>query len=262
MHQTVCFLLDILRRIHGYVALAIGFATLILGCLVWSVLALMVGIFLKGRIRVRLGRQAASFGFRAYLALLHGIGCCRFELQELDALRNAGPLIIAPNHPSLLDALLVISRLPDLACVLKASLLDNILWGAGARLAGYIRNDWFIGSIKLAVSELRQGSQLLLFPEGTRTQAAPTPNAFRGGLAFVAQRAQIPVQTVFIEQDTDFLGKGWSFTKRPSMPVHFRVRLGKRFPPPENADLFTQELCAYFTEHLHTQQADRHNRAC
>jgi 1-acyl-sn-glycerol-3-phosphate acyltransferase len=183
------------------------------------------------------------------------IGVGRFDLKALDALRDTGPLVIAPNHPGLLDALMVISRLPNVACVLKASLLDNILWGAGSRLAGYVRNDWFIGSINLAVSELHRGSQLLLFPEGTRTEQPPKLNDFRAGVAYVAHRAGAPIQTVFIEQDTQFLGKGWPLFKRPSMPMNFRVRLGQRFDSPTNPEAFTHTLQAYFAAELNTARS-------
>ena len=150
-------LLRLLRRTHAHVAMHLGYAMLGLGCLLWSGAAWPLTFVVSGARGIWLGRRVASLGFRAYLAFLDWIGVARFDLRELDALRNAGPLIIAPNHPGLLDALMVISRLPNVACVLKASLLDNPLWGAGSRLAGYIRNDWFIGSITLAVQDLQQG---------------------------------------------------------------------------------------------------------
>lgn len=250
-----------LRHLHNRLALYTGLASLALGCLLWSLATLPVSLVWRGRSGVRLGRQVACLGFRLYLWWLRVIGVARFDLHELDALRTAGPLIIAPNHPSLLDALMVISRLPNVTCVLKASLLDNILWGSGSRLAGYIRNDWFIGSINLAVAELHRDSQLLLFPEGTRTENAPTLNPFKAGAAYVAHRAGVPIQTVLIEADSNFLGKGWPLLKRPDMPLHYRIRLGKRFDPPTHPETFIRDLQAYFAEALPapSQEQDRPN---
>lgn len=242
--------LRLLRRAHAHVAMHLGYAMLGLGCLLWSGAAWPLTFMVSGARGIRLGRRVASLGFRAYLAFLGWIGVARFDLRELDALRNAGPLIIAPNHPGLLDALMVISRLPNVACVLKASLLDNPLWGAGSRLAGYIRNDWFIGSITLAVQDLQQGGQLLLFPEGTRSTVVPGLNPFRAGVAYVAHRAGVPIQTVIIEQDTRFLGKGWPLLRAPKMPMHFRVRLGECFAAPADPEAFTHELQAYFAREL------------
>lgn len=249
--MTLPCLLQPLRRLHAYCALRLGLGVLALGCLAWTLLSLPLTRVLPARRGIWLGRWAACLGFRAYLWFLRVTGVARFDLSALDALRDAGPLIIAPNHPGLLDALMVISRLPNVACVLKASLLDNVLWGAGSRLAGYIRNDWFVGSINLAVAELQQGGQLLLFPEGTRTERPDEClNRFRAGVAYVAHRAGTPIQTVFIEQDSRFLGKGWPLFRCPAMPMTFRLRLGQRFDAPEHPEAFTRHLQDYFAHEL------------
>jgi 1-acyl-sn-glycerol-3-phosphate acyltransferase len=238
-----------LRHLRQYLTIYVGYTMLGIGCLLWSAIAIPLNLILPRRSGVWLGRWMATIGFRVYLFALRMIGLARFDLRELDALRGAGPLIIAPNHPGLLDALMVLSRLPNVTCVFKASLLANPLWGAGARLAGYIRNDWFIGSVNLAVEELHLGSQLLLFPEGTRTEPLPLSD-FQAGVAYVSHRAGVPIQTVFIEQDSRFLGKNWPLLKRPDLPMNFRVRLGKRFDSPADPRSFTITLREYFEGEL------------
>jgi 1-acyl-sn-glycerol-3-phosphate acyltransferase len=236
---------------HMYSALRLRFALLVLGvgCLLWTVLAFPLGLVLPRRRGQWLGRWMATLGFRAYLWLLHVIGLGRFDIAALDALRGSGPLILAVNHPGLLDALMVLSRLPNVTCIFKASLMRNPLWGAGARLAGYIRNDLFLEAINLAVAELHGGSQLLLFPEGTRSDPMPL-GEFQIGAAYVSYRSGIPVQTIIIEQDSGFLGKNWPWLKRPDMPMYFRIRLGQRFDPPTNPKLFTQTLHDYFRNEI------------
>ncbi len=238
-----------LRHLREHITLHTAYVILGVGCLLWSAIALPLSLILPKRSGVWLGRWMATLGFRAYLFALQVIGLARFDLRALDALRGAGPLIIAPNHPGLLDALMLISRLPNITCVFKASLLANPLWGAGARLAGYIRNDWFIGSVNLAVEDLHLGSQLLLFPEGTRTEPLPLGD-FQAGAAYVSYRSGVPIQTIIIEQDSRFLGKGWPLLKRPDMPIHFRIRLGQRFDPPTDPKAFTKTLHEYFLREL------------
>lgn len=201
-------------------------------------------------------------GFRFYLGALGRIGACRFDLSALDTLRGQGPMIVAPNHPGLLDAVMVLSRLSDVACILKADLLNNVFFGPGARLARYIPNDAPLTMIKRAVGELRRGGILLIFPEGTRT-AHPPVGPFQGGIGLIAARAGVPVQTVFIETDTKFLGKDWPLFRRPDLPMRFRLRLGKRFPPPQDAHRFMKELEAYFAGELSgppSAQTDRASR--
>ena len=165
---------------YEYLAMAAGLGFLALICLLWLPFALILHPLLPRRHGQRLGRFAIMAGFRAYLGFLTVCCACRFELSALDGLRHEGPLIVVANHPSLLDAVMILSRLPNAVCVMKAALMDNILFGAAARLARYIRNDAPVNLILDAREELRQGAQLLIFPEGTRTSpGAPAPRCRR-----------------------------------------------------------------------------------
>jgi 1-acyl-sn-glycerol-3-phosphate acyltransferase len=189
------------------------------------------------------------YWFRAFLTVLEVAGAWRLDLRELDELKDAGPLIIAPNHPGLLDAVLLVSRLPNAVCVMKASLLHNFLLGPAARLARYVRNDSLLRLVALAGSELRAGGQLLVFPEGTRTVGGPI-GPFTEAVGALSRRTRVPVQTVIIETDSPFLGKGWPLLARPEFPIAMRVRLGRRFEPPSDVRAFTVELERYFTREL------------
>lgn len=239
----------VLHRLYEYFALWFGLGLLGAITLTWSTLSVPLYYLLPKRVADPLGRWAITTGFRIYLGALSLIGACRFDYTELDKLRGEGPLIIAPNHPCLLDALMVISRLPDLACIMKAEIVDNIFLGAGARLAGYIRNDAQLSMIKQSVAELKRGRPLLIFPEGTRTTRWPV-NVCKGTTALIASRANVPVQTLFIEADSPYLTKGWPLFRRPQMPITYRFRLGQRFSPPDKAGPFTEELEQYFIQEL------------
>jgi 1-acyl-sn-glycerol-3-phosphate acyltransferase len=242
-------ILRLLRAAWAYALLWYGLGLLAVGSLLWGLVALPMLVLLPARAGRRFGRVGIARGFRMYLWLLEAAGACRFELDALDALRGAGPLILAPNHPSLLDAVMLLSRAPQCACVLKAPLIDSVLFGAGARLAGYIRNDSPMDMVRRSVDELRSGGQLLLFPEGTRTTRAPL-DPFKGALSIIARQAGVPVQTVFIEAGSAFLGKGWPLTRRPELPLRYRVRLGRRFDPPGDLHAFVRELEHYYAREL------------
>jgi 1-acyl-sn-glycerol-3-phosphate acyltransferase len=239
----------LLLAIYDYLVLYLGLAWLGLLCLTWTLLAVILYYVLPRMVAIRLGRYVIMAGFRVYLASLQLSRRCHFDLQALDSLRNDTPLIIAPNHPSLLDAVMVISRLPNVSCILKAELMNNIFLGAGARLARYIRNEPFRQMLQQASEDFKTGSHLLLFPEGTRTTTLPV-NPFKGSVALIAQQAQVPVQTVFIETSSPYLGKGWPLFRKPPMPISYRLRLGRRFDPPQNAQRFMAELEQYFAEEL------------
>jgi len=127
---------------------------------------------------------------------------------------------------------------------MKASLMRNPLLGPGARLARYIRNDSARQMVNLAIDDLRAGGQLMMFPEGTRTTRPPL-NPFQGGFALIARRAGVPVQTVFIDTTSPYLGKGWPLWQLPPVPIEFTVRLGRRFEPGADLAASVQEIERY-----------------
>lgn len=237
------------QRAYEYLALYFGLGLLGFLSLAWTLVAVPLHLLLPRPFGHRLGRRAIMLGFRFYLASLARIGACRFDLLALDELRYGEPVVIAPNHPCLLDAFFVLSRMDKVGCIMKASIMDNVFLGAGARLAGYIRNDSPLSMILQAEEELAAGNHLLVFPEGTRTTRWPV-NAFKASVARIAARAKAPVQTVFIETESPYLSKGWPLFRRPDMPIHYRVRLGRRFDPPTDPDAFTETLERYFVAEL------------
>jgi 1-acyl-sn-glycerol-3-phosphate acyltransferase len=213
---------------------------------------------LPRKIGLSLGRLAIMALFRGFLCALKASGIVKCDLSALDALRDEGALIIAPNHPSLLDAVLVASRLPRVACIMKAGLWDNLILGGGARFAGYIRDDSPFTMIRLAAAALRAGNQLLIFPEGTRTRHEPI-NRFKGGFALIAKTARIPVQTVFIETNSPFLGKEWPLFRKPVFPLNYRVRLGRRFEVQGDVKTFVAELECYYRQAIEPTHAPQAN---
>lgn len=220
-----------LRRLRDYLvtyALLITLAVMIIG---WTILALLLIAPLPEQRRKVVARATMSSGFRLFGHFLTLSGAYHFDLDALDALRGAGGLILAPNHPCAFDAIVLLMRHPDLACVMKPELLNNPLLGIGARLAGYIRSDPPRRLVKSAVAELERGAAVLLFPEGTRTVLPPV-NALTASVAVIAKHAHAPIQLAFIETDSPYLGKGWPPFKAPQLPILYRVRLGPRLSAP------------------------------
>ncbi len=235
--------------VYDYFVLYLGLLWLGVLSLCWTLAATLLYPILSKHCAIRIGRYAIMLTFRTYLASLSASRRCSFDLSELDTLRNETSLIIAPNHPCLLDAVMIISRLPNVACVMKSELMNNIFLGAGARLARYISNEPIRQMTLEANEDFKTGSHLLLFPEGTRTTHQPI-NALKGSIALIAVKAHVPVQTVLIETNSPYLSKGWSLFRKPVMPVSYKIKLGKRFEPPENSHHFMTELEDYYLQAL------------
>lgn len=238
-----------------YAIVTIGVLWLTAICLSQAVLSLPLYLVLPTHVGRRVGRWANMAWFRIFLGTMEALGAWRLDLRALDGLRGDGPLIIAPNHPCLLDAVLLVSRLPNAVCVMKVTLLGNFLLGPASRLARYVRNDSLIRLVSSAREELRLGGQLLLFPEGTRSTGDPI-GPFTDAVGALSRRSGVPVQAVIIEaDDRGFLGKGWTPAARPSLPLNYRIRLGRRFDPPKDVRAFTVELERYFERELAARTA-------
>jgi 1-acyl-sn-glycerol-3-phosphate acyltransferase len=223
-----------------------------ISCLVWSVPASLLYRLLPRRWGEPLGQYAIMTGFRWSLAVMRAAGVLRVDLSPLDRLRKEGGLVIAPNHPTMLDAVLLISRLPRVVCITKASLWDNLFLGGGVRLAAYVRNDAPLPMIRRAAQAVQEGRQLMIFPEGSRTLHGPV-DRFHRSFAVIARATKAPVQTVLIEADSPYLRKGWPLFRRPELPLVYRIRLGKRFDPAGDPGAFVERLERYF----HDELADR-----
>jgi 1-acyl-sn-glycerol-3-phosphate acyltransferase len=220
----------------------------------WNLAAFVLYPLLRRPVGLRVGRAMIAWGYGLFWRLAAFTGMMRLDAAVLDTLRDEPGLIVVANHPSMLDAVMLMARLPRSACIMKASLMHNPLLGPGARLARYIRNDSAYGMIQCAVQDLRAGGQLVMFPEGTRTTRAPL-NPFHASFTLIARRAGVPIQALFIDTDSPYLSKGWPLWRLPPLPILFSVRLGQRFEPQEDHEALMAQIEAYYLAGVHVPEA-------
>ncbi|HNU09998.1 MAG TPA: lysophospholipid acyltransferase family protein [Rubrivivax sp.] len=215
----------------------------------WNLIAAVLMPLLDEERGRQVGRRGISRGYAWFWRVACGSGLLEMDAAALAPLADERGLILVANHPSLLDALLLVAKLPRAACVMKASLLANPFLGSGARLARYIDNASTHGMVRKAVADLRAGGQLVLFPEGTRTTHPPV-NKVHSAVGLISRFSDAPVQVVFIETDSPYLGKGWPLWRLPPLPIAFSVRLGPRLSPPADPKGFDAVLEAHFVAGL------------
>jgi 1-acyl-sn-glycerol-3-phosphate acyltransferase len=202
----------------------------------------------------KLGRYVHHIIFRVFSIYLRATGLLKLDLSALDRLaKMPEPLIVAPNHAALWDAVFIIARLPRTICVMKKSILKNPFLGGGSRLSGYIPNGTTTRMIRDAAEALERGGQLLLFPEGTRTvPSARWINPLKGGCALIATRAKVPIYPVFIRSNSRYLQKGWPLWKAPAFPIHVSIETGDPIVPRdgESAAELTARLQSVYEHEL------------
>lgn len=206
-------------------------------------------LLLPRAVRSRWAQRIMTAFFRRYFDAINATGRATFDLSALDALREQPPMVIVANHPALLDAMMFASRLPRMVCIMKADVRLNPVFGGAAALSGYWRADRPIEMLHAMNEALAAGQHVLIFPESTRTTQFPV-NPFKGNFALIAKQARVPVQTVFIETDTRFLGKGWPLLRKPPCPFRFVLRLGRRFPYASSPKRLLRDVEAYFRSEL------------
>lgn len=137
----------------------------------------------------------------------------------------AGPAVYIANHPGILDATLILSRLPDTICIFKPEIMRNPVLGPAAIMAGYVSGSNGVDLIRDVAGRVIAGRSLLIFPEGTRTAADVAINPFKPGFALIASRAHAPVRLIRVRAPRDLVPKGWPWWRAPPFPCHVDVTL-------------------------------------
>ena len=137
-----------------------------------------------------------------------------------------GGLVLAANHPALIDITCLLARVPEAVCIFKPAIRRNPVLGAAARRAGYIGNDGGHDLVRAAAVKVAAGHTLVIFPEGTRTPPGRELLPFKPGFVLIARRARVPIQLVRITTDSDVLTKGCTWWRLPRFPAHIDVTAG------------------------------------
>jgi 1-acyl-sn-glycerol-3-phosphate acyltransferase len=164
-----------------------------------------------------------------HFAAFHGwcalTGLVRVRYRGFENL-PAGGLVLAANHPALIDITCILARVPEALCIFKPAIRRNPVLGAAARRAGYIGSDGGHDLVRAAADKVAAGHKLVVFPEGTRTPQGGTLLPLKPGFVLIARRAGAPIQLVRITTTSDVLGKGVPWWRLPRFPALVDVSVG------------------------------------
>ncbi|MBF0216756.1 MAG: 1-acyl-sn-glycerol-3-phosphate acyltransferase [Candidatus Omnitrophica bacterium] len=148
------------------------------------------------------------------------------RVSGVENIPSEGAFILAANHASYLDPLVLIAVSPRrLHFIARETLFSATLLGWVVRHIETIslkRGGRDKGAVKAALKLLHKGGALGLFPEGTRSKTRELKRA-RPGIGMFAAKAKVPVVPVYIEGTFDAMPRGVRTVKlRP-----IRVIIGK-----------------------------------
>jgi 1-acyl-sn-glycerol-3-phosphate acyltransferase len=157
----------------------------------------------------------------------------RLDVEGSDRVR--GPLILAPNHASFLDPVILQSATRKRVSYLMTETywripvlnwLFRFFRTIPVQVSGPNRS-----ALDRAVARLREGAVVAIFPEGSRSPDGRLLPA-RAGVALLASAARVPIVPVAILGTHRALPRGARFIR----PVRVQVRFGEPIPPVEEAE--------------------------
>jgi 1-acyl-sn-glycerol-3-phosphate acyltransferase len=173
------------------------------------------------------GYSALRRFFKGILRLGFGL-----EVSGEEHIPAGGPAVLAVNHGSQIDPIVVAAAVPRRCTFLAAAeLLTMPVLGAlirPFRLVPVERGRFDRRAIQECLARLERGDALVIFPEGKIS----TDGSFQpahDGLAFIAARARVPVIPIGIAGTYQV----WPLGTRVPHRGKITVRIGEAIAPPE-----------------------------
>jgi len=203
-----------------------GIGGLVLTFIIFPVLTL----FIKDKARRAFKAQKI---IQQSLALFCGImrftGVIDYHFDDEKILQTDNKCLIIANHPSLIDYVLIASRLPQCICLVKEAIWHNFFTKGAAQAAGYIPNQNAATLIKDCDAGVKAGNVILIFPEGTRTTIGVRSTLQRGA-AQIAVKTKIDCRLLHISVTPPFLTKQIKWYHVPDTKPLFNVKIKQKVP--------------------------------
>lgn len=127
----------------------------------------------------------------------------RIRVRGKDKIQKNGTYIVMSNHQSLFDVWALIGRLPlQIRWIVKSDIRKIPLFGYALERMGHLyvdrgNREQTIRSLQDGLKNLRKGTSIVIFPEGTRSKDGKLQE-FRKGGAIMAISSGIPILPVTV----------------------------------------------------------------
>lgn len=170
------------------------------------------------------GQAWMQRGHRLFFALATKARLVRIEVAGAEQLAGPGPLLVVANHPSMMDAPILSSLMPQVDFVVNAALQGSPYLARAIQAVEYVGNDGGSEVVDTLVERLKAGRCVAMFPEGTRSPRE-TLGHFHRGAAHVALRSGCELTPVLIRMEPRALMKGQKWYQFPKRTVEVSVRV-------------------------------------
>lgn len=222
------------------------------GTFLTVLLAPILMVTRDGKTRRKYGKKLLQRSLQLFLWGMQFLGVMEVHVESIQRLKSGRRLILA-NHPSLIDAVILIPLIENPNGIIKSSLFKNPSMFGLAKISGLICNQDGHELIRKAIESISSGDNLLIFPEGTRTKEL-NKVSFKPGAAYIAIKGQINITPVFISTSEPFLRKGFSWydvpLKKPIFNIFFgdEVEVASKIKIDGNLSMESRLLTEYLEE--------------
>jgi len=186
----------------------------------------------------RSGRGVAAVG-RGWIHAVLAVCGVHVEARGLENVRPDQPAVYMSNHQSNFDVAAIVETLPvDWRFVAKRELVLIPIFGWALALGGHViidrsKREEAVRSLRRAAERIRAGTNVIIFPEGTRSETGEL-REFKSGGFHLAMQAGVPIIPVSVSGSREI-------TPKRSLKIRggrIRVVYGKPIP---TADVATED---------------------
>jgi 1-acyl-sn-glycerol-3-phosphate acyltransferase len=174
----------------------VRYALITIYTILWGTLGIVIGLV------DRSGEGVLWVGRNWIRWVLASCGI-RIRSKGLEAIDPRGPYVMMSNHQSVFDIAAIVASWPDrFRFVAKRELTWVPFFGWALALGGHViidrgRRERAVKSLERAARQVRDGTTVIIFPEGTRSPTGELTELKSGGF-HLALQAQVPVLPVTV----------------------------------------------------------------
>ena len=177
------------------------------GLFIGSFIFPLILIFGDGRKQRFIFSNIIHISWKLFVYLMSACRLISVKMVNSEHLKSLKGKIVVANHPSLIDIVILISQIPNSICIVKGSLANNFFIKNIIKCVYILNNEDFEALSHKVDKALKENFNIIIFPEGTRTNFNNKEYKLHRGFAQLAIKSNAGIIPINIESTPHILGK-------------------------------------------------------
>ncbi len=194
-----------------------------MGILVSLPVKLHASVISEDQVDYRNRQRLVGGAFRLFRGFMKGVGVIRdVDYYGDEHIPEDEPFVLVANHPTLIDVINLVGRVPVVDCVVKKKIWNSPFMGSIVQAADYIPEEYSVSLFEDCVERVNQGRSILIFPEGTRSPKNGL-REFSRVVAQVALETRCKIVPAIIECNHSTLRRDQAWYEVPPEALHVTI---------------------------------------